>query len=80
MSEDKDKKEKSPVTVKVSPNGTCVKSRRKSSTSRLIFTKDSAIDFEDVEISERCRRTPEGRNKKETTITTNFATPPRPKK
>lgn len=80
MSKNKDKKEKSPVIVKVSPDGTYVKSRRKSSTGKLIFTRDSTIDFDDVVISERFRCTPEGSKKKETTITTNFATPPRPKK
>lgn len=73
----KDKKEESPVTIKVSPNGTYVKNRKKSSTDKFIFfTRDS----DDVVISENHKVSPEGSNKKETTITTNFATPPRPRK
>lgn len=80
MAHDEDKKEQSPLILKVSPEGTHVKNKRKSLTGKRIFTKDSAIDFDDEVFSKGFRCAPEGSNKKETTITTNFATPPRPKK
>ena len=109
MSKNKDKKEKPPVIVKVSPDETYVENNKKSLTDKFILTIDSdenasSEDYdacnEDYDggydacsedynegydegydaCSEDYNISSEGSNKKEITITTNFATPPCPKK
>ncbi|MBB1386593.1 hypothetical protein H5119_13765 [Pseudoalteromonas sp. SG45-5] len=104
MSKNKDKKEKSPVIVKVSPDETYVENNKKPLSDKCIFTIDSdenaspedynasSEDYdalsenyyacsEDYDAcSDDYYSSCEGSKKKETIITTNFATPPRPKK
>lgn len=79
----KAKNEKLPVIFDEPSDKNCVQTDKLFAFKKFIFPKENAIKLDCSIIFEehkKCLEDNEDSNKKETTITTNFSTPPRPKK